>query len=466
MRSFLLIFCISLNLYGFEFPKNFDFGVASAPAHVEDDLHDPWLEFAKAGSVKAFYNTPLPEMRVAFWTQPEKEIELLDELNVDIYRLGISWSRLVPTYPFKDLDQKSIEQYKKIFKKIKEKKIKIMLTLFHHSMPDWAHKLGGFSNEKVRKAFLQFSILAYEEFSPYVDIWLTFNEPNVYSFMTHVQGLWPYGSKSMLSTLNFPFYKGRYFKELDGMISSHNEVYKNLKSKNQNLKISIAQNFASYQGEGFVGSFMQSWAIDNMNYYFIDGVKENLDFLGINYYGAEFFKNAKLIFHPDYLYSEAGRAISPLGFFNILKEAYQRYELPIYITENGVADRTDVFRPPYLVEHLKAIHQATEEGVEVLGYIHWTLSDNWEWADGYCPRFGLVAVDRLNDFYRIKRPSFNLFKTIIKNHGVSDTLYKKVWRTFLEDKTENYYLCRDESQEVALDEPRLFPLKNKAWALE
>lgn len=146
-------------------------------------------------------------------------------------------------------------------------------------------------------------------------------------------------------------------------------------------------------------------------------------------------------------YSESGRGVYPDGLFRMLiqyNERYKHLKLPFLITENGVSDATDMIRRPYLVEHLLAVYAAMTmvlslnlafqfalklyvsqhnnilvaalQGVPVLGYLFWTISDNWEWADGYGPKFGLVAVDRKNGLARIPRPSYNLFTKVIVVH--------------------------------------------------
>ena len=472
---FLFLFTLSSNSFAFTFTPDFLFGIASAPAHVEDELNDPWLDFAREGRVKAFYNTQNPEERLRFWTEPEKELELLKKLNLDIYRMGISWTRLVPKDPFNAQgeltepliqNEEAFEKYQLIFQELKKANIKIMLTLFHHSMPQWAHERGGMQDELVQKAFIMFSLEVMRRLEDKIDFWITFNEANVFSFMTHILGSWPYGEKSFLAAVNFPFYKGRYFKELDGMIKAHNQIYTEIKKDFPSMQISIAHNYASYEGVDWIGKLIALWPESNMNEYFVDGVQDHIDYLGMNYYGTEYFSLQGLIFKEGTLYSEAGRGVAPIGFLQTVKKAYARYHKKIFITENGIADRTDVVRKPYLVEHLHALNLAQSEGVEVMGYIHWTLSDNWEWADGYCPKFGLVDVERENNLARQPRESFFLYQKIIEQRELSSKLREEVWNNFLQDKTEEYFLCRAEDQASSLDEPRKVPLiKTTDWKL-
>lgn len=129
-------------------------------------------------------------------------------------------------------------------------------------------------------------------------------------------------------------------------------------------------------------------------------------------------------------YSESGRGVYPDGLFRVLLQFNERYKhlnLPFVITENGVSDETDLIRKPYLLEHLLATYAAMIMGVRVLGYLFWTISDNWEWADGYGPKFGLVAVDRANNLARIPRPSYNLFSKIVASGKIMREDRERVW---------------------------------------
>ncbi|KAG4986068.1 hypothetical protein JHK86_033759 [Glycine max] len=126
---------------------------------------------------------------------------------------------------------------------------------------------------------------------------------------------------------------------------------------------------------------------------YIDEISEKLDYIGINYYG-QLVENVE--------YSESGRGVYPDGLYRMLLQYHERYKhlnIPFIITEDGVSDETDLIRRPYLLEHLLAIYTAMIT----------TISDNWEWAEGYGPKFGLVAVDRTNNLARIPRPSYHLF---------------------------------------------------------
>lgn len=449
------------------FPKKFEFGVASAAVHVEDQIDTIWTDFGKAGKVAAYNNINKPEDKLQFWTKPEIELDLAKELGVKVFRLGIDWQRLVPISPFKTnkkgiQNHKALQRYIEIMKMIKKRGMKVMLTLFHHSEPKWAMELGGWKNPKLIKAFEDFATDSFDALNPYVDYWLTFNEPNVYMMFSRVVGNWPPGKQNFFGAINLPFYKGEFFKALDNIATSHNNFYTYAHSKSMNVKVSIAHNTAFYRSGGLGGEFISNMLWENMNYYFPDLVKDHLDFMGFNYYGSEYVSVTGLQFLDHIEYNDAGRAVDPDGFYEMIKRFHKRYKLPIYITENGTADEDDFIRPHYLSTHLKAIHRAISENIPVLGYIQWTLTDNFEWADGYCPKFGIVAVDR-KTMKRTKRDSFYLYKNIISTHSLTDKQMIMAKEKYTNPQRKHRKMCRDLNGKDGLDKPRIQKHSPKKW---
>ncbi|KAL0853843.1 hypothetical protein Bca101_058995 [Brassica carinata] len=173
---------------------------------------------------------------------------------------------------------------------------------------------------------------------------------------------------------------------------------------------------------------------------------------GINYYGQESVSGVGIKLVETDEYSESGRGIYPDGLYRVLLMLHERYKhlkIPFTVTENGVADETDVIRWPYLIEHLLSLYAAMlkffslgvtisltvfggfyDSVVPMLGYIFWTVSDNWEWADGYGSKFGLVAVDRSNNLARTLRPSYHLFSKIVKSGKITRKDRSHAWIEF------------------------------------
>lgn len=457
----LLVFFLSFSVWAkeYRFPAEFEFGVSNASAQVEDQLDDAWMQFARQGATKAFLNTPYPEQKLKFWSQPEIEIELAHKLGVKVFRMSLDWQRL---YPKKgQLNQQALARYQEICRLIKAKGMKVMMTHFHHSLPDWAIALGGWPEASLIAEFVEFAEQTSRFLKDDVDYWISFNEPNVFALFTYAAGIWPPGKKDWLALVNFSFYQGAFFKAMKHMAQAHNLYYQ--KVKPLGLTIGIAHNTANYKGSGWLNQMAVDWSWQYMNYLFPDLVQEHLDFMGFNYYGAEFMSGFGIEFHPTAHYNDAGRAIDPQGLYFMLKHFYKRYKLPLYITENGTADEMDFFRGAYIIEHLLAIHQAIAENIPVLGYIQWSLTDNFEWSDGYCPKFGLVAVDRQQELKRLPRDSFFLYQELAKTKRITAAMREKAWKKVQDQNGKPRLLCRHQNAQDALDKPRTEIFKYIDW---
>lgn len=465
MKAILLVVLtlISAVQASTQFPKDFFFGIANAPAHVEDNLSDIWIDFADRGGIAAFDNQVEPKRRLDFWTHPEIELDLAKELGVKVFRLGVDWGRLQPR-PGQELDLSVLKRYREIIEMIHARGMKVMLTLFHHSEPRWTLNRGSWRDKKMIYDFVYFAQKTLSYLGDKVDYLITFNEAQVYVLLSQVAGIWPnQGDARGIRLFDFGPVKGSYTKSLKKIATAHQQVYVWMKKTFPSVPVSIAHNVSYHRGSSFIYAPFAAFSRSRMNYFLTDLLKNHMDFLGLNYYGIEVVKGAGVTISDKYEYSDSGRGVSPFGFYKTLKTMYKRYELPIIITENGVADSTDWLRPAYLLEHLKALKSAMDEGVKVLGYIHWTISDNWEWADGYCPKFGLVEVDRVDNLKRIKRDSFYLYQNVIEQNGFSKKMRDDAWFKVKDHSGKERSFCRSHDGVSSLDEPIFIPSKNIDW---
>jgi len=160
-------------------------------------------------------------------------------------------------------------------------------------------------------------------------------------------------------------------------------------------------------------------------------------------------------------------SVYPEGLFHILRSFATRYpSTPLFITENGVADEADIIRHAYLVEHLLAIKAAMETGVRVLGYVFWTISDNWEWADGFCPKFGLAAVNRSDpNMRRVPRESYDLFTEIATSRAITAAQRSEAWRRVSRAASRGGTrpFCRAKDGKGSLDTPVQRALSKRDW---
>ncbi len=140
------------------------------------------------------------------------------------------------------------------------------------------------------------------------------------------------------------------------------------------------------------------------NWFFLRRIRRQQDFVGFNYYYTDYYKNWRRE-DPRVPVNDLGWYMEPEGLYPLLLRAWEHYHKPIFVTENGLADMHDKHRQWWLEESMLAMERAISEGVDVRGYFHWSLLDNFEWKYGWWPKFGLVEVDRRNGMKRSIRPS-------------------------------------------------------------
>jgi beta-glucosidase/6-phospho-beta-glucosidase/beta-galactosidase len=445
------------------FDAPFFFGLATAPGQSEDQLPDIWMDWGRAGKTAAFRNQAAPEARLQFWTRPEVELDLAARAGIGVYRLGVDWGRVMPRRH--EFDPAAIERYREILRMIRARKMKVMLTLMHHSVPKWAQERNGWLDDGMKDDFQEFGRRMIAEYGPDVDYWVTFNEGNVFAPMAYTWGFWPPGEhRSIASVFSFGFFRGATVAAMDRMSDAHNDLYDWAHARYPGIRMGLAQNMAYYTSDGLFGGLVAHFTGGLMNWRFPERVRGRMDFFGMNYYSAEWIDGTGLAIEPAAEYSESGRAIYPEGLYLLLKEIHQRFaSLPIVVTENGIADSTDVLRPSYLIEHLQAVARARAEGVPVAGYIYWTLSDNMEWTDGYCPKFGLVSVDRARDLRRVPRASYDLFRAIVTSREITAEMRLAASAKVDARVGEDRPFCRGEDGFTPRDEPVARKFLPRTW---
>jgi beta-glucosidase/6-phospho-beta-glucosidase/beta-galactosidase len=479
--------------FSFKNETQFVFGLATAPAHSEDSLEDSWVKFARADGVAAWKNVPQPEERLRFWSDPETELAWAESSGAKSLRLGLDWGRLVPNRPGSlscgssepcpdgVQDQQSLKRYREILAAARARGLEPMVTLFHHSLPEWAIEMGGWSNRLLIEHYLSFVDDVVSELGDVVDEWITFNEPTVFSLLSDIARIWPPGGKQKLGGLiEVPLIvRGAYWLSLENMAEAHNRSYVLIRQRDTRqasqsnpfghalpARIGLAHNISYNNGARWFDWPSARYFDAISKYTFTDRIVGQLDVLGINYYGQEVVKGLGAAIVERAEYSESGRGVYPEGLALLLLDYHKRYnkrkverkksksDLKFLITENGVSDSTDVLRGTYFLEHLAAVRYAMDQGVPVVGYYFWTLSDNWEWADGYCPKFGLLEVDRAHGLERKPRESFFLFRDVVSQREVLADVREAQWQKYARMTGTPRPQCRAENARDSLDEPR------------
>lgn len=407
-----------------KFPTNFLWGASTASHQVEGGTYNQWtvweLENAKVKAVQAEYQ--LGEYKI--WEQikdqakdPDnyvsgslanhynrykEDFDLLQKMNMNAYRFSVEWSRIEPKEGVWNTE--AITHYKQYVDELKKRDIEPIVTLFHFTLPVWFTEKGGFEKLSNVKYFTRFAKKIISEFGANVRLIITINEPEIYALNSYYYQNWP-------PALASPY---KLWRVMNNLAIAHNQAAKEIHMLNQRYKVSIAKNSAFfYPGDNArlshaSAAVMQYFQDD----YFINKVKKQCDFLGVNYYQSNRVYGYR-IHNPDQKLNDLQWDMHPADIQYVLERLHNKYKLPIIITENGLADATDSQRQWWITQTLIGIQKAIGNGVKLGGYLHWSLIDNFEWAYGKWPRFGLAEVDYVTGKRRL-RPSAQWFGRVIK----------------------------------------------------
>lgn len=304
-----------------------------------------------------------------------------------------------------------------------------MLTIWHFTLPAWFADLGGWESPRALELYLRFVREVARRLGDQVDFWNTMNEPNVYVSQGYLSGAWPPGVKSVIRSQLVAFKLARAHR------LAYRALHEELDVSGRRAKVGLAQNVLSieaYDQHSFL-DWIGVQVIDfwwNHLYYALTGGCH--DFLGLNYYFH--FRLKRFQWPPTSFFvevrrerrdtSDVGWELNPAGIFRVLKD-FERYHLPIYITENGLPSQNDDRRKRLIVATLKETYHAINSGVDVRGYFFWTLADSFEWEKGYVAKFGLCAIEPVT-LNRIPRGSFSVYREICRANGLPHEMLRYI----------------------------------------
>lgn len=399
------------------FPEGFLWGSSTSAHQVEgNNTHSDWWEWEQ----KHQPEDKRSGIACDQYNRYEEDFDLLKKYHQNAHRLSIEWARIEPEEGKFDLNE--IEHYRQELKALHDRGIKVMLTLQHFTLPSWLAKKGGWANFKSPKYFERFVKTVAPEIKDYVDFWITINEPEVAVWGGYLACIWPPQKKSKIGAL----------KATWNLIRAHKKAYKMIHWLVPKAMVGMAQNVQSYTAYHKHSIIEQLGVILSditANHIFYLLTRNHHDFLGVNYYFHHRLKgDGDLIpevvdvtrFTKDV--SDLGWEILPEGIFDILTDFADG--IPIYITECGIASTNDDRRIRFLMQYLSEVYRAIQAGVNVKGFFYWSLLDNFEWADGYNPRFGLIEVDFEAKQKRYPKPSLAIYGDIAKNNGIRHDLMK------------------------------------------
>lgn len=395
-----------------QFPKNFLWGAATSAHQVEGNNHNDWSEWEKRGRVKGGAQSGLA---AGHYQRFADDLALAKKLGHNTYRFSIEWSRIMPRSGV--VDEQEIDHYRQVIATCRQLGLEPVVTLWHFTSPTWIYGRGGWQRRSTVNFFGQYVNAVIQSLGSQVNYWITINEPTVYTSLGYIAGTWMPGQRNPAAA----------WVVVRNLLAAHKLAAQMIRRAYPNAKIGTANNLSDFvparAGNPFDAAlvpFARYWH----NQWWLDATQETVDFIGLNYY---FHHPLKLQISewrnwfapqtpPGATVNDLGWPIMPAGLGRLL-HWLPRYNRPIIITENGLADANDHLRGQFIRDHVQQIAQAINDGVDVRGYIHWSLLDNFEWAEGFGPRFGLIAVDYHN-LSRTIRPSAEIYKKIIQQNGI------------------------------------------------
>ncbi|MCH8536811.1 MAG: beta-glucosidase [Alkalimonas sp.] len=407
--------------------NKFIFGVATAAFQIEGgaDSRLPciWDDFcSQPGRIKDGSDGLVACDHIHRW---QDDLELIESLHVDAYRFSVAWGRVINADG--SINQQGMDFYSQLLDALQAKGIKAFVTLYHWDLPSYLQQQGGWLNRNIVDKFRDYADKVSQAFGDRVYSYATLNEPFCSAYLGYEAGIHAPGVQDRQS--------GRQVAH--HLLLAHGAamqvLQKNCPTALNGIVVNVSPCYAASASEAdkraaqMADSYHNQWYIQPL----LEGsypdllqqlpeherpvieegdmalIAQPLDYLGINYYTRTVFEATSQGWFRDVKpttapLTEMGWEVFPQGLTEILLSLHQRYALPpVYITENGAAMPDELLqgqvddprRVAYFEQHLLAVHAAIEQGVRIGGYFAWSLMDNFEWAEGYLKRFGIVYVD-------------------------------------------------------------------------
>ena len=458
------------------FPENFLWGSATSSYQIEG----AWQEDGKGSNIwDDFTHTPgkvangdTGDVAIDHYHRYPEDIALMAELGLQAYRFSFSWARIIPQGTG-SIEQRGLDFYDRLIDELLEKNIQPMATLYHWDLPSALQDKGGWTNRDSASWFADYSAVVHAAFSDRVGMWATLNEPWVSAFLGHGIGIHAPG----VTSPHAAFAAGHH------LLLGHGKAIQAMRAQSSSSQLGIVLNLAPVYLEGdtpqdhpahtsvalhdavlnglWTEPLLRSrypdlllqlgdMVVKNIHDSDLATIAEPIDWMGINYYQDIRFVASDVSPLADPMtppgndlpgtvgvepapaignVTSFGWSTTPDGLRALLVSLHGKYDNlpPIFITENGCAYDypveggavNDTLRVTYMREHLTALAQAIEAGVDVRGYMHWSLFDNFEWAEGYRQRFGMVHVD-FDTLERVPKASAHYYSQIIAANGLTD----------------------------------------------
>jgi beta-glucosidase len=420
-----------------EFAKGFLWGVSTAAHQVEGNSQNQWSDWEAAGHIRS---GDACGIACDWWNNAERDFDLVHDMGLNALRFSVDWSRIEPQAGKWDIA--ALGRYREMVDGLVQRGISPIICLHHFTHPRWFEEKGAFLSSDAAELFERFTRQVVGALGEHCNRWLTFNEPNVYAAMGYALGEFPPGRRGDIAAA---------VRVVSAMARAHLRAYRAIHQLQPQAEVGWAHHYivlepvrrgpdrwiASLMNELFNESFLRLMQHGKLPFplSMLDGtagaVKGAYDFVGLNVYSrfhvAFDFRNTAQafarLFVPPHVPQGDSAWDRPYGeaYPLALRHAVERSAAlgkPVYILENGVPDAHDRIRPWLIVNAVKELHQLIAEGHDIRGYFHWTLTDNFEWTEGWHLKFGLVALDPLTQ-ERTMRNSGRLYGEIARSNALS-----------------------------------------------
>jgi beta-glucosidase len=392
---------VSRAVTAFDFPPGFLWGAATSSHQVEgDNRWNDWWQHEQSGRLPHRSGAACRHFELF-----EQDFDLAHRLGHNAHRLSIEWSRIEPREGGRD--DAALDHYASVIRALRRRGVEPVVTLHHFTSPAWFSRSGGWLRPDAPRLFARYVESIGHRLVPEVRYWLTVNEPTVLIMQGYVNGAWPPFMRSAwrLATL-----------ACRNLARAHVAGYEVLHRCRADCRVGFAHSAPQVvpcdprSRRDRIAAGIRDLILNRAFFAMIGArprrrAKRALDFLGLNYYTRTVIRSGGwsprgLLGHTCHLrhhadqgpLSSIGWEVYPTGLLAVLRR-FATFGLPVLITENGIATDDENLREAFLVEHLEQVALALAEGVDVIGYLYWSLMDNFEWDLGMTPHFGLAAVD-------------------------------------------------------------------------
>lgn len=403
-------------------------GVASAATQIEgghaDTIWHRWA--AERGRVR---DGSAPTRAADHWNRFEADTALLADLGIRHYRLGLEWARIEPSPGHFDTD--AIDHYRAELTGLRAAGVRPLVTLWHFNDPGWFGDAGGWLGAEAVNRYVRYVHRVVTALRDLVDDWVTVNEPNVYAVNGHLFGEWPPGHRSLPEAV----------RVMSTLAAAHIAAYGAIHQIQPGATVCVADHRRRFTPKDPRNPYHRACAA-TLDHLFQGALTEAMltgrfplplraprgvrpgryaDVIGLNYYSRGTISCPGDAAATGVPVNDLGWEIHPAGLVAEARRMHRRHPLPLWVTENGTADAADSFRARFIHDHLAAI-AASELPFE--RYYHWCFTDNWEWAEGEVPRFGLVDLDYATQL-RTPRASARFYSDAIANGAVTEEAHER-----------------------------------------